>query len=86
MGHSTNMYSSGQELYSYALRIGFTDADGNKVAEDHTQGGGCFHSMTTSGKHVNEAKAVAYPHVVRPDRDVWGSEPDWTGLRRRSVR
>ena len=68
--HSGNMSTNGREVYSYHLRIGYTEQDGSKTAEDHTRTGGCYHSTTTSGKHVKEAKRQA-DHIIRPDEDVW---------------
>ena len=53
----TNKRTDGLNLYSYNLRIGYTE-NGKKVAVNHTAAGGSFYSMTTS-KHVSYAKGVA---------------------------
>jgi len=52
-----NMRTDGINLYSYNLRIGYTE-NGKKVAIDYTAAGGSFYSMTTS-KHVSYAKRVS---------------------------
>ena len=52
-----NMRTDGVNLYSYNLRIGYTES-GKKVAINHTAAGGSFYSRTTS-KHVSYAKKVS---------------------------
>lgn len=52
-----NMRTDGASLYSYNLKIGYTE-NGKKVAINHTAAGGSFYSMTTS-KHVSYAKRVS---------------------------
>ncbi len=54
-----NMSSTGSELYSYDLMIGYTTPQGGKVLIDYTQGGGRFVSMTTSGKHIAPSRIYA---------------------------
>ena len=49
-----NLRTDGLNLYSYNLRIGYTE-NGIKVAIDHTAASGSFYSKTTS-KHVSYAK------------------------------
>jgi predicted ATP-dependent Lon-type protease len=48
-----NYFTDGDNLYSYALLIGYTDEDGNKVLKDYSASGE-FRSATTS-KHVKAA-------------------------------
>ena len=63
-GKSGGSFSTdGADIYSYALKIGYTDDQGNKVAIDYT--GKHRYSATTS-KHVSYAKRVA-DKVVQPD-------------------
>ena len=50
-----NLFTDGQNLFSYRLKIGFTTPNGTKVAIDHTAGSNSFHSQTTS-QHVGLAK------------------------------
>lgn len=49
-----NLRTDGANLYSYNLKIGYTE-NGKKVAIDHTASGGSFYSRTTS-RHVSYAK------------------------------
>ena len=57
-GQNRNMMSDGVNLYSYKLKIGYTNDKGQKVALDYTAPTGNFYSMTTS-HHVGLAKSVA---------------------------
>ena len=52
-----NMRTDGINLYSYNLRIGYTE-NGKKIAIDYTASGGSFYSRTTSN-HVSYAKRVS---------------------------
>ena len=52
------MTSDGSNLFSYRLKIGYTNGKGEKVALDYTSPTGNFKSMTTS-QHVGLAKSVA---------------------------
>ena len=47
--------TDGANLFSYALKIGYTNEQGKKVAIDYTATGGYMRSTTTS-KHVGLAK------------------------------
>ena len=49
-----NLSTDGISLYSYNLKIGYTE-NGKKIAIDHTAAGGSFYSSTTS-RHVSYAK------------------------------
>ena len=51
-----NMSSTGSELYSYDLLIGYTTPQGGKVLIDYTEKGGRFVSMTTSTKHISPSR------------------------------
>ena len=62
--HSLNMSTDGQRIFSYAMEIGHTTADGVKVAMDHTALGYGFVSQTTS-VHTNLASQYA-DRVVSP--------------------
>ncbi len=53
-----SLHTDGQDLYSYNLKIGYTDDQGKKVAIDYTAPGKAFYSQTTS-KHVTLAKSVS---------------------------
>ena len=53
-GQNKNLTTDGINLYSYNLKIGYTE-NGKKIAIDHTAGGGSFYSSTTS-RHVSYAK------------------------------
>ena len=57
-GQNRNMTSDGSNLFSYRLKIGYTNEKGQKVALDYTAPTGNFYSMTTS-QHVSLAKSVA---------------------------
>lgn len=63
---SAGMYSDGNNLYSYALKIGKT-VSGKKVAIDYTASGGQYWSQSTS-KHVAYAKRNAHRTVKPPKR------------------
>ena len=56
-GQNRNMTTDGNNLFSYSLKIGYTDDKGQKVALDYTAPTGNFYSRTTS-KHVSLAKSV----------------------------
>jgi hypothetical protein len=49
--------TDGDDLYSYALLIGYTNDQGKKVAIDYTRTGGDYRSNTTS-THVGLAKEL----------------------------
>ena len=57
-GQNRNMATDGINLFSYKLKIGYTDDNGRKVALDYTAKSGNFKSVTTS-RHVSLAKSVA---------------------------
>lgn len=61
--------TNGRSLYSYALRIGYTDEAGRKILEDHTATSRCFHSLTTS-QHVGLAKPFAH-QIISPKGDLF---------------
>ena len=50
--------TNGHDLFSYGLKIGYTNEQGRKVAIDYTSTGGYMRSMTTS-THVGMAKRQA---------------------------
>ena len=52
---SKALSTDGDHLFSYALKIGYTNKQGKKVAIDYTATGGYMRSTTTS-KHVGLAK------------------------------
>jgi hypothetical protein len=56
--HTGHLTSSGDELRSYELLIGFTTLQGSKIALDYTAPAGHFRSQTTS-THCGRAKAVS---------------------------
>jgi len=51
---AANLFTDGENLFSYRLKIGFTTPNGTKVALDYTASGE-YHSQTTSC-HVGLAK------------------------------
>lgn len=55
---SKALSTDGDNLFSYALKIGYTNKQGRKVAIDYTSTGGYMRSMTTS-THVGMAKRKA---------------------------
>ena len=61
--------TDGQNIYSYNLRIGYTDENNQKVAIDYTTTGGSFYSMTTS-KHVSYAKRYADIVILPKDTET----------------
>jgi len=63
-GAAGNLITSGTDLYSYALLIGYTTPNGTKVVIDYTAPGGDYRSQTTSC-HVNLAKRRA-DQVMHP--------------------
>jgi hypothetical protein len=56
--------TDGYDLFSYDLKIGYTDETGHKVLIDYTSGTGHYVSMTTSC-HVGSGRSVA-DKVVNP--------------------
>lgn len=60
------MLTDGINLFSYDLKIGTTDADGNKILYDYSARTDNFHSSTTSN-HVGAARDYA-DQVVDPGR------------------
>ena len=52
-----NLWTNGQELFSYALKIGFTEGN-TKVLLNYTAPGDAFSSHTTS-THVNKSREYA---------------------------
>jgi len=69
-GHANNgrgaLRTDGNRLWSYALCIGRSDEEGNKVLFDFTASGGHPVSQTTS-IHVNLAKRNTGAEIMRPD-------------------
>lgn len=63
-GASNRMHTDGKNLYSYALRIGYTDLNGNKVLYDYGKKG--FRKSVTTTQHVSVARQYAC-QVVTPD-------------------
>ena len=55
---SIALSTDGSTLWSYSLKIGYTNKKGKKVVVDYTAKGGWFKSQTTS-THVNMAMAEA---------------------------
>ena len=58
--------TDGDSLYSYNLKIGYTNKNGKKVVVDYTAKGGFFKSQTTSqhvGIAMREADLVRNPTV-----------------------
>jgi hypothetical protein len=53
-----NLHTDGCDLYSYELKIGYTNEDGERIVKLYTAVHGNFKSKTTS-KHVNKARVVA---------------------------
>jgi hypothetical protein len=49
---SKSFYTDGLNIYSYKLKIGYTNEYGEKVLLKYTTSSGHFQSMTTS-RHVN---------------------------------
>jgi len=57
--NGTGAYSTdGKDLYSYQLKIGTTNAQGEKVLFDYTSGGIRYYSQTTSC-HVGKSRQYA---------------------------
>ena len=50
--------TDGKDLYSYRLRIGTTNEQGEKILFDYTAGGMGYYSQTTSC-HVGKARLAA---------------------------
>ena len=63
--HGDTMSTNGRDLYSYNLLIGFTTQQGVKILLDYTARAGHFRSMTTSTKHISQARYVAH-EVMNP--------------------
>lgn len=59
-----NLSTNGNEIYSYALKIGYT-LGGKKIAIDYSKTGGKYFSQTTS-HHVSIAKRNADKVVAPP--------------------
>ena len=55
---SLSMYTNGKDLYSYKLKIGYTDGSNEKILKDYTAKAHGFYSQTTS-THVNKARKYA---------------------------
>lgn len=58
--HSGHMTTDGRDIYSYALRIGFTDPNGRKVVFNY-RGGRPYSVSVTTSHHVSEAAAMPTP-------------------------
>lgn len=67
-GHT--LTTDGQNLYSYKLKIGYTEKNGVKVALEYNSSTNNFKSMTTS-RHVSLARQQA-DRSISPD-DVQNS-------------
>jgi len=69
-GHANNgrgaLRTDGNRLWSYALCIGRSDEEGNKILFDYTSKGGQPVSQTTS-THVGLAKRNSNAEIMRPD-------------------
>lgn len=61
-----NLHTDGYNLYSYELKIGYTNHNGKRIVKLYTAADGNFKSKTTS-IHVNKAKGVA--HGTEPASD-----------------
>ena len=60
-------HTNGNDLYSYSLLIGFTTGkNGHKIVLDYTASAGYFQSMTTSTKHVSQARQQFGVTVMNP--------------------
>jgi hypothetical protein len=70
--HNNNQsyWTDGKDIYSYELKIGETRSGGTKVLWDYTAAGGDFRSMTTSTKHVCNARSYA--------DEIWSPPSDET--------
>ena len=65
--HNGNLYTDGENLFSYNLKIGIT-VRGEKIALDYTAPANSFRSMTTSnhvGKAKRHADTVMHPKVAQ---------------------
>ena len=63
---SKALATDGSSLYSYNLVIGYTNAQGKKVAIDYTRSGGDYRSQTTSthvGLAIGEATLIRNPCI-----------------------
>ncbi len=58
--------TDGDRLWSYNTLIGVTSPTGSKILGDFTASGGEFLSMTTSTKHISNARRVATT-TIAPD-------------------
>jgi len=65
---SGHLATDGKNLYSYKLKIGYTDENGMKVVLDYTAKGGRYISITTS-THVGIAKKYA-DKIAPPKRNI----------------
>ena len=65
-GKAGGLKTDGNNLWSYSLCIGRSDAEGNKVLFDYTAKGGHSVSQTTS-THVGLAKRNSSAEVMRPE-------------------
>ncbi len=63
---ANNMFTDGFDIFSYGLKVGYTNDQSQKVAFDYTTTGGAFRSMTTS-KHVGYVKQYA-DKVIKPEK------------------
>jgi len=71
-GYSDSTRSTGDDLYSYNLRIGYTH-NGLKIAINYTKSGGHYVSTTTGSKHVAAAKSHCNL-IVRADEYTQNGE------------
>jgi hypothetical protein len=70
-----NLQTDGRSLWSYNLKIGHRNLEGEIVVGDFTAPGGDFYSMTTS-KHVGMAKREAHT-IMLPElfTELFSGEP-----------
>ena len=59
----SNLTTNGYDLYSYSLKIGYTNPHGKKILKLYLATTNNYYSMTTS-KHVGQAKVYADIHMI----------------------
>jgi len=63
--HRGSLWSDGESLYSYNLKIGHRASDGTTILADYTSPGGDFRSQTTSC-HVGLVRRSGVDTVMHP--------------------
>lgn len=57
-----NFHTNGNDLYSYKLRIGYTDGYGQKVLYNYSNASGCKFISSATSAHIN--LSIFYADII----------------------